>query len=85
MNKRIKKKKSLEMEVRQLKSEIFMLSCENMDLDKKLIGYKAELNTLRQAQERHETICDENVQVTNEKFSSIRQELEQLKKPFWKR
>ena len=85
MNKRIKKKKSLEMEVRQLKSEIFMLSCENVNLDKKLMGYKAELNTLRQAQERHETICCENVQATNEKFSSIRQELEQLKKPFWKR
>lgn len=85
MNKRIKKKKSLEMEIRQLKSEIFMLSCENVNLDKKLMGYKAELNTLRQAQERHETICGENVQATNEKFSSIRQELEQLKKPFWKR
>lgn len=56
-----------------------------MDLDKKLAEYKTELNTLRQAQQRHETICGENVQTTNEKFSSIRQELEQLKKPFWKR
>ena len=85
MNKLIKKKKSLEMEIRQLKSEIFMLSCENVNLDKKLMGYKAELNTLRQAQERHENICSENVQVTNAEFGKIRQELNQLKKPFWKR
>lgn len=53
-----------------------------MELDKKLTEYKTELNTLRQAQERHEIICGENVQATNEKFSSIKQE---LKKPFWRR
>lgn len=75
MNKRTKKKKRLELEIQKLQT----------DLDKKLTEYKTELNTLRQAQKRHETICGENVQVINEKFSSIRQELEQLKKPFWKR
>lgn len=85
MNKRIKKKKRLELEIQELRTEVFMLSRENMNLDKKLIEYKTELNTLRQAQERHETICGENVQATNEKFSSIRQELKQLKKLFWKR
>ena len=85
MNKRTKKKKRLELEIQKLQTDFCMLSRENMDLDKKLTEYKTELNTLRQAQKRHETICGENVQVTNEKFSSIRQELEQLKKPFWKR
>lgn len=85
MNKRIKKKKRLELEVQKLRTDFCVLSRENMDLNKKLTEYKNELNTLRQAQKRHETICGENVQATNEKFSSIRQELEQLKKPFWKR
>lgn len=85
MNKRIKKKKRLELEIQKLQTDFCVLSHKNMDLDKKLTEYKTELNTLRQAQERHETICGENVQATNEKFSSIRQELEQLKKPFWKR
>lgn len=85
MNKRTKKKKRLELEIRKLQTDFCVLSRENMDLDKKLAEYKTELNTLRQAQERHETICGENVQATNEKFSSIRQELEQLKNPFWKR
>lgn len=82
MNKRIKKKKRLELEVQKLQTDFCVLSRENMDLDKKLAEYKTELNTLRQAQERHEIICGENVQATNEKFSSIKQE---LKKPFWKR
>jgi hypothetical protein len=85
MNKRIKKKKRFELEIQKLQTDFCVLSRENMDLDKKLAEYKTELNTLRQAQQRHETICGENVQTTNEKFSSIRQELEQLKKPFWKR
>lgn len=82
MNKRIKKKNRLEMEIKKLRTDFCVLSRENMDLDKKLTEYKTELNTLRQAQERHEIICGENVQATNEKFSSIKQE---LKKPFWKR
>lgn len=82
MNKRIKKKNRLEMEIKKLRTDFCVLSRENVDLDKKLTEYKTELNTLRQAQERHEVICSENVQATNEKFSSIKQE---LKKPFWKR
>jgi hypothetical protein len=85
MNKRIKKKKRLELEIQKLQTDFCVLSHKNMDLDKKLAEYKTELNTLRQAQKRHEAICGENVEATNEKFSSIRQELEQLKKPFWKR
>lgn len=85
MNKRIKKKKRLELEVQRLQTDFCVLSRKNMDLDKRLAEYKTELNTLRQAQKRHETICGVNVEATNEKFSSIRQELEQLKKPFWKR
>lgn len=82
MNKRIKKKNRLEMEIKKLRTDFCVLSRENVDLDKKLTEYKTELNTLRQAQERHEIICSENVQATNDKFSSIRQE---LKKPFWRR
>ena len=76
MNKRIKKKKRLELEIQKFQTDFCVLSRENMDLDKKLAEYKTELNTLRQAQKRHETICGENVEATNEKFSSIRQELE---------
>lgn len=82
MNKRIKKKNRLELEIKKLQTDFCVLSHKNMDLNKKLTEYKTELNTLRQAQERHEVICSENVQATNEKFSSIKQE---LKKPFWKR
>jgi predicted nucleic acid-binding Zn-ribbon protein len=82
MNKRIKKKKRLELEIQKLQTDFCVLNRENMDLNKKLAEYKTELNTLRQAQKRHETICGENVEATNEKFSSIKQE---LKKPFWKR
>ena len=76
MNKRIKKKNRLELEIHKFQTDFCVLSRENMDLDKKLAEYKTELNTLRQAQKRHETICGENVEATNEKFSSIRQELE---------
>ena len=72
MNKRIKKKNRLEMEIKKLRTDFCVLSRVNMDLDKKLTEYKTELNTLRQAQERHEVICSENVQATNEKFSSIK-------------
>lgn len=47
MNKRIKKKKRLELEVQKLKTDFCVLSRENIDLDKRLAEYKTELNTLR--------------------------------------
>ncbi|KXU14590.1 hypothetical protein SORDD17_01368 [Streptococcus oralis] len=85
MNKRQRRKHRLELKVRQLESEIFVLSRENMDLYDKVMEYKTELNSLRQAQERHEAECSQNVQATNAEFSKIRYEMKRLKKPFWKR
>ena len=52
MNKRTKKKQ-LEIEVKQLKSELFLLSSENLQLFDKLNECKTELNNLSQALKRH--------------------------------
>lgn len=84
MNKRIKKKKSLVREVQQLRSDMLALSRENLDLYAKLTAFNSELSVLRQSQERHETICEKNVEATNAKFDKIKDDLKQLKKPFWK-
>ncbi|RSJ77726.1 hypothetical protein D8798_00950 [Streptococcus cristatus] len=85
MNKRIKKKKSLAREVQQLRSDMLALSRENLDLYAKLTAFNSELSALRQSQERHETICGKNVEATNAEFDKIKDDLKQLKKPFWKR
>ncbi|WP_314828560.1 hypothetical protein [Streptococcus cristatus] len=85
MNKRIKKKRSLVREVQQLRSEILALSHENLDLYAKLTAFNSELSVLRQSQERHEIACGKNVEATNAEFDKIKDDLKQLKKPFWKR
>nr|DAS60587.1 MAG TPA: hypothetical protein [Caudoviricetes sp.] len=85
MNKRIKKKKSLVQEVQQLRSDMLALSRENLDLYGKISALNAELNVMRQSQERHEIACGENVEATNAEFDKIKDDLKQLKKPFWKR
>lgn len=84
MNKRIKKKQ-LEAEVKQLKSELFLLSSENLQLFDKLNECKSEINTLSQALKRHEVICEKNIEQTNKEFASIKKELKQSKKSFFKR
>lgn len=85
MNKRIKKKRSLVREVQQLRSDMLALSRENLDLYVKLTAFNSELSALRQSQERHEIACGENVEATNAEFDRIKDDLKQLKKPFWKR
>lgn len=85
MNKRIKKKRSLVREVQQLRSDMLALSRENLDLYAKFTAFNSELSALRQSQERHETICGKNVEATNAEFDKIKDDLKQLKKPFWKR
>lgn len=84
MNKRTKKKQ-LEIEVKQLKSELFLLSSENLQLFDKLNECKTELNTLSQALKRHEVICGKNIEQTNKEFSSIKKEMKRSKKSFFKR
>ncbi|MFC3920375.1 hypothetical protein [Streptococcus lactarius] len=84
MNKRTKKKQ-LEIEVKQLKSELFLLSSENLQLFDKLNECKTELNTLSQALKRHEVICEKNIEQTNKEFDSIKKELKRSKKSFFKR
>ena len=84
MNKRTKKKQ-LEIEVKQLKSELFLLSSENLQLFDKLNECKTELNTLSQALKRHEVICEKNIEQTNKEFASIKKEMKQSKKSFFKR
>ncbi|MFS9041696.1 hypothetical protein QM894_03785 [Streptococcus cristatus] len=85
MNKRIKKKRSLVREVQQLRSDMLALSRENLDLYAKLTAFNSELSALRQSQERHKAACGENVEATNAEFDKIKDDLKQLKKPFWKR
>lgn len=85
MNKRIKKKKKLVQEVQQLRSDMLALSRENLDLHAKMTTFNSELSVLRQSQERHEIACGENVEATNAEFDKIKDDLKQLKKPFWKR
>nr|DAK41760.1 MAG TPA: hypothetical protein [Caudoviricetes sp.] len=85
MNKRIKKKNKLVREVQQLRSDMFALSRENLDLHAKLTTFNGELSALRQSQERHEAVCGKNVEATNAEFNKIKGDLKQLKKPFWKR
>ena len=85
MNKRIKKKKSLVREVQQLRSEMLALRHENLDLYAKLTTFNSELSALRQSQERHEAVCGKNVEATNAEFDKIKDDLKQLKNPFWKR
>lgn len=84
MNKRTKKKQ-LEIEVKQLKSELFLLSSENLQLFDKFNECKTELNTLSQALKRHEVICEKNIEQTNKEFASIKKELKRSKKSFFKR
>lgn len=84
MNKRTKKKQ-LEAEVKQLKSELFLLSSENLQLFDKLNECKSELNTITQALKRHEVICEKNIEQTNKEFDSIKKELKRSKKSFFKR
>lgn len=85
MNKRMKKKQQLEQKIQGLECELAVVSKENMELLNKIGSISAELNTLSQSVKRHEDICGQNVEQTNKEFESIKKELKQSKKSFFKR
>lgn len=85
MNKRMKKKQQLEQKIQGLECELAVVSKENMELLNKIASISAELNTLSQSVKRHEDICGQNVEQTNKEFESIKKELKQYKKSFFKR
>ncbi|MCB6478850.1 hypothetical protein LI134_00870 [Streptococcus parasanguinis] len=85
MNKRMKKKQQLEQKIQGLECELAVVSKENMELLNKIASISAELNTLSQSVKRHEDICGQNVEQTNKEFESIKKELKQSKKSFFKR
>lgn len=85
MNKRMKKKQQLEQKIQGLECELAVVSKENMELLNKIGSITAELNTLSQSVKRHEDICGQNVEQTNKEFESIKKELKQSKKSFFKR
>lgn len=85
MNKRMKKKQQLEQKIQGLECELAVVSKENMELLNKIGSIAAELNTLSQSVKRHEDICGQNVEQTNKEFESIKKELKQSKKSFFKR
>lgn len=85
MNKRMKKKQQLEQKIQGLECELAVVSKENMELLNKIASISAGLNTLSQSVKRHEDICGQNVEQTNKEFESIKKELKQSKKSFFKR
>lgn len=85
MNKRMKKKQQLEQKIQGLECELAVVSKENMELLNKIGSISAELNTLSQSVKQHEDICGQNVEQTNKEFESIKKEMKQSKKSFFKR
>jgi len=81
----MKKKQQLEQKIQGLECELAVVSKENMELLNKIASISAELNTLSQSVKRHEDICGQNVEQTNKEFESIKKELKQSKKSFFKR
>ena len=81
----MKKKQQLEQKIQGLECELAVVSKENMELLNKIASISAGLNTLSQSVKRHEDICGQNVEQTNKEFESIKKELKQSKKSFFKR